>query len=147
MADGHILDNRISTVACYLAQALAGADDFCLVSAYFTIHGYALLAEQLDTVGRTRFLFGDPGSVEEVDPGQKEPKAFALTEGGLEPRHVLVQKALARRCAAWVGQSTVEIRAIHRANFLHGKLYLIASPHGRAGVVGSSNFTRRGLGA
>ena len=146
MAERHILDNRTSTVAGYLGQTLAGADDFCFVSAYFTIHGYALLAEQLETVGRTRFLFGDPGSVEEVDPGEKEPKAFVLTEGGLEPGQVLVQKALARRCAAWVGHSTVEIRAVRRVNFLHGKMYLIASPHGRAVVVGSSNFTRRGLG-
>ena len=146
MAKCHILDNQRSTVAAYLGQALAGADDLSIVSAYFTIHGYALLADQLDTVGRTRFLFGDPGSVEEVDPGEKEPKAFELTEDGLEPRHVLHQKALAARCAQWVGKDTVEIRAISRANFLHGKMYLTTSPHGATGVVGSSNFTRRGLG-
>ena len=146
MTDRHILDNQARTVASYLRQALDGARNFRFVSAYFTIHGYALLADQLETVGRTRFLFGDPVSVEEVDPGEKEPKAFALTENGLEPRQVLHQKALAVRCARWVGKSTVEIRAISRANFLHGKLYLTASPHGATGVVGSSNFTRRGLG-
>ena len=28
-----------------------------------TDHGHALLADQLDTVGRTRFLFGHPGRV------------------------------------------------------------------------------------
>ena len=148
MAERHILDNQTGTskVAGYLAQALAGADDFCFVSAYFTIHGYDLLAEQLESVGRTRFLFGDPGSVEDVDPGENDPKAFELSEGGLEPKQVLMQKALARRCAAWVRQSAVEIRAVRRANFLHGKMYLTAAPHGRAAVVGSSNFTRRGLG-
>lgn len=146
MTEHHILDNQSSTVAAYLRQAMARADDLSIVSAYFTIHGYALLAEQLETVGRTRFLFGDPVSVEEVDLGEKEPKAFALTENGLEPRHVLHQKALAARCARWVSKGSVEIRAISRANFLHGKLYLIASPHGATGVVGSSNFTRRGLG-
>jgi len=145
--DRHILDNRTGTVAAYLRQALADGEDFSVVSAYFTIHGYGLLADRLESVGRTRFLFGDPGSVEDLDPGQKEPKAFALTEGGLEPRYVLVQKALARRCAAWVRQSAVEIRTVSRANFLHGKMYLTASPHGQAGVVGSSNFTKRGLGA
>ena len=146
MTDRHILDNQARTVASYLRQALASADDFRFVSAYFTIHGYALLADQLKTVGRTRFLFGDPGSVEEVDPGEKEPKAFELTEDGLEPRHVLAQKALALRCAAWVRQSTVEIRSVSRANMLHGKMYLTTSPRGQAGVVGSSNFTKRGLG-
>ena len=146
MTDRHILDNRTSTVAAYLRQALADGEDFSVVSAYFTIHGYGLLADQLESVGRTRFLFGDPGSVEDLDPGQKDPKAFALTEGGLEPRYILAQKALAMRCAQWVRKDTVEIRAVSRANFLHGKMYLTASPHGRAGVVGSSNFTRRGLG-
>ena len=146
MTKRHLLDNQRSTVAACLRQALAGADDLSIVSAYFTIHGYALLADQLDTVGRVRFLFGDPVSVEEVDPGEKEPKAFTLTEGGLEPSHVLHQKALAVRCARWVGKDTVEIRAISRANFLHGKMYLTTSPRGQAGVVGSSNFTRRGLG-
>ena len=148
-ATRHILDNRTRTVAGYLKQALARADDFRFVSAYFTIHGYALLADQLERVGRTRFLFGTPSSVEDLDPGEQEPKAFALSEGGLEPRHVLAQKALARRCAAWVKKSTVEVRevrAVSRANFLHGKMYLTTSSHGQAGVVGSSNFTQRGLG-
>ncbi|KKZ14273.1 MAG: hypothetical protein TH68_05395, partial [Candidatus Synechococcus spongiarum 142] len=133
-------------MATYLRRALAGADDFRFVSAYFTIHGYALLADQLETVGRTRFLFGEPSSVEDPDPGEKESKAFALTEGGLEPRHMLAQKALARRCTQWIQKTAVEIRSISRANFLHGKMYLTTSPHGQAGVVGSSNFTKRGLG-
>lgn len=146
MTDRHILDNQTRTVASYLREALASGEDFSVVSAYFTIHGYALLADQLDSVGRTRFLFGNPSSVEELDPGKREPKTFELTEGGLEPRHTLAQKALAMRCAAWVRQRTVEIRSIARANVLHGKMYLTASPHGQAGVVGSSNFTKRGLG-
>lgn len=46
MIDRHILDNQARTVASYLKQALASADDFRFVSAYFTIHGYALLAQQ-----------------------------------------------------------------------------------------------------
>ena len=146
MTHRHIIDNRADTVADYLRTALADADDFSLVSAYFTIYGYALLAEQLDGVGRVRFLFGDPASVEELDPGKDAPKSFELTERGLEPNHVLLQKALARQCAAWVRRDSVGIRSISRANFLHGKLYLAQSPHGSAGVVGSSNFTKRGLG-
>ena len=146
MTAGPILDNRTRTVAAYLKRALTDGEDFSLVSAYFTIHGFDLLADELEAVGRTRFLFGDPGSVEELDPEKKEPKAFTLTEEGLQPKEVLEQKNLARRCAAWVGQSTVEIRSIRQANFLHGKMYLTASPQGQAGVVGSSNFTKRGLG-
>ena len=56
-----------NTVAEYLEKALTNADAFSFVSAYFTVHGYALLAEQLERVGNTRFLFGDPTSVEDLE--------------------------------------------------------------------------------
>ncbi len=142
----HILDNQAATVADHLRRNLRGADAFNLASAYFTIYGYELLSEELDQVGRTRFLFGDPTSVEDLDPSADEPKSFELTERGLEPNHTLQQKALAKQCADWVSQDSVAVRSVSRANFLHGKMYLTASPDSAAGVVGSSNFTKRGLG-
>ena len=141
-----ILDNQAATVAEHLRGYLPGADAFNLASAYFTIYGYQLLAEELDQVGRVRFLFGDPASVEELDPAASEPRSFELTEQGLAPNHTLLQKALARRCADWVARDTVAVRSVSRANFLHGKMYLTASPDRATGVVGSSNFTRWGLG-
>ena len=146
MSNRHIIDNRTDTVAGRLKQALTDADEFSFVSAYFTIYGYGLLAEQLDRVGNTRFLFGEPASVEALDPGGHEPKSFELTEQGLEPNHTLQQKALARQCAQWASKDTVAVRSVSRANFLHGKMYLAGSPRGATGIVGSSNFTKRGLG-
>ena len=146
MTNRHIIDNRTNTVAKYLEKALTNADAFSFVSAYFTVHGYALLAEQLDRVGNTRFLFGDPTSVEDLDPGEVEPKYFELTEQGLEPKHTLQQKALAKQCAQWVSKKNVAVRSVSQANFLHGKMYLTESLLGSASVVGSSNFTRSGLG-
>ena len=145
-ANGPILDNRRHTVAAYLRERLPQAETFRLVSAYFSIYGYELLAPQLDSVGEVRFLFGDPGSVGEVDPGEKEPKSFELTEQGLAPRHTLSQKPLALQCAKWVRSRNVAIRSISQSNFLHGKMYLTDAPDHAAGVVGSSNFTRSGLG-
>ena len=142
----HILDNQAATVGDYLRRNLRGADAFDLASAYFTIYGYELLAEELDRVGSVRFLFGDPTSVEDLDPGADEPKSFEVTESGLEPNHTLQQKALAKQCAHWVGKDSVAVRSISRANFLHGKMYLTDAPDGASGVVGSSNFTKRGLG-
>ena len=141
-----ILDNQVATVADHLRRNLRDADAFNLASAYFTIYGYELLAEELDQVSHVRFLFGDPTSVEELDPSANEPKSFDLAESGLEPNHALQQKALAKRCAGWVSKDTVAVRSVSRANFLHGKMYLTGSPNGAAGVVGSSNFTKRGLG-
>ena len=145
-AKEQILDNRQRTVVDFLRERLPRAETFRLVSAYFSIYGYGLLAQELENVGDVRFLFGDPGSVGEVDPGQKEPKSYDLTEQGLVPNHTLRQKPLARRCADWVGSDRVAIRSISQSNFLHGKLYLTDSPEARAGVVGSSNFTKSGLG-
>ena len=142
----HVLDNQAATVADHLRRGLRGADAFDLASAYFTIYGYELLAEELAGVGRVRFLFGDPTSVDDIDPVRDAAKSFELTERGLAPNHILSQKALARQCAQWVGQDSVAVRSISRANFLHGKLYLTISPDRASAVVGSSNFTRRGLG-
>ena len=146
MPSHRIIDNQTSTVAEYLKRALTNADDFSFVSAYFTIYGYELLANQLERVGLTRFLFGDPASVEDLDPSEDEPKSFELTEHGLVPSHVLHQKTLAKQCAEWVSKDNVSIRSVSRSNFLHGKMYLARSPHGSTSVVGSSNFTKRGLG-
>ncbi|MCY3692512.1 MAG: phospholipase D-like domain-containing protein [Chloroflexota bacterium] len=144
--ESHILDNQAATVREHLRRNLHGAHAFDLASAYFTIYGYELLAEELDQVGSVRFLFGEPKSVEDLDPGEDKPKSFELTERGLEPNHTLEQKALAKQCAEWVRRDTVAVRSVSRANFLHGKMYLTTCPNSASGVVGSSNFTRRGLG-
>ena len=142
-----ILDNRSRTVAEYLQQNLPEAAVFRLVSAYFSIYGYDLLHRELSGLKEVRFLFGDPASVGELDPGEKTPKSFDLSEQGLIPNHALQQKHLARQCAAWVKSRRVRIRSISQSNFLHGKMYLTESrtTNGVA-VVGSSNFTRSGLG-
>ena len=141
-APSHVLDNRDRTVVDYLRKHLSGAEAFSIVSAYFTIYGYGLLADELDRVPQTRFLFGDPSSVDDLDPGDKQAKSYTLTDNALVPNHVLAQKYLARRCAAWVDSDAVAIRSVKQANFLHGKMYLT----GDAGLVGSSNFTKNGLG-
>ena len=145
MPHQHILDNRTRTVADYLRKHLRGSDAFRLVSAYFSIYGYKELADALESVSEVRFLYGDPTSIDDVDPGQAEPRSFDVTEKGLNPRHVLDQRFAAQRCAEWVGCDTVRIRSIAQTNFLHGKLYLTSPPV--RSIVGSSNFTQRGLGA
>ena len=143
----HIIDNQQATVADHLRWHLGNADAFDFVSAYFSIYGYELLMDELDGIGEVRFLFGDPASVEDLDPGARDPKSFAVTEKGLTPNHALQQKFLAKRCAKWVRRGSVAVRSVSRSNFLHGKMYLSGSD-GEIGsaVVGSSNFTKSGLG-
>ena len=142
----HILDNREGKVVDYLRGELSSADKFRIVSAYLTIYGYDLLSRELSDIEDIRFLFGDPTSVDYLDPGEQVVKSFNLTEQGLAPREVLRQKHLARQCAEWIGSDKVAVRSAKRSNFLHGKMYLTESTENGAGIVGSSNFTRNGLG-
>ena len=143
----HILDNRTAKVFHYLQENLANADSFRLVSAYFSIYGYNLLAKELNTVRQVCFLFGDPASIKEPDPVAKEPKSFAFTERGLSPHRTLQQKQLARQCAQWMQKDAVKVRSVRHSNFLHGKMYLAESAGKTpSAVIGSSNFTQRGLG-
>ena len=131
----------------YLRGGLSDAGLFRVVSAFFTIYGFELLEDVLGGVGETRFLFGDPGSVDKLDPAEEDAQFFRVTEGGLAPGVVLRQKHLARRCAEWLDDGSVGVRAVSKSGFLHGKMYLADGPAGGGvAVVGSSNFTKRGLG-
>ena len=143
----HILDNRDRRVVDYLRAGLGDAELFRVVSAFFTIYGYELLEDVLGGVAETRLLFGDPGSVDKLDPADKDAQFFEVTEGGLVPGVVLRQKHLARRCHEWMNRGSVGVRAASRSGFLHGKMYLADGPDSEGvSVVGSSNFTKRGLG-
>ena len=142
-----IVDNRDRRVGDVLRDETTPASALSFVSAYFTIYAYEALRDVLEAAGPLRFLYGDPQGVGTVDPAANEPKAFKLVDdGGIELKHTLAQKALARACAAWI-ERQVDVRTVQAANFLHGKLYHIAQPGGSsAALLGSSNFTRRGLG-
>ena len=142
-----VIDNNRITVADHLRRHLDAANSFDFVSAYFSIYGYQLLADELDCLDQVRFLFGDPTSVEDLDPGDRDPKSFDVTEKGMVANHTLHQKPLAERCAAWMSRDSVSIRSITQANFLHGKMYLSGVRNKpEHGLVGSSNFTKSGLG-
>ena len=147
MHDKRIIDNEDVSVAEVLRRELLRSDAFDIVSAYFTIYGYELLEDSLRAMNRVRFLYGDHASVEDIDPGDKEPKHFRLSEQGLSPQHSLHQKHLAERCAKWICRDSVHIRSIKQSNFLHGKMYLTSKDkQTTSGMVGSSNFTKGGLG-
>ena len=141
-----IIDNRSRRVGDFLGEKIEAGSHLSIVSAYFTIYAYQALRDALEGVDRVRFLYGEPHGVGAMDPKGNKPRSFHLTDdGGIELRRVMAQKAIARACAAWI-ESKVEVRTVRRAGFLHGKLYHVANPDGAAALVGSSNFTRRGLG-
>ena len=142
-----IVDNRDRKVMDFLSERVVAGSDLSIVSAYFTIHAYKSLRDALDGVAHARFLYGDPQGIGTMDPDGGEERSFRLTEdSGMDLRHALAQKPLAQACAAWIKEK-VDVRAVARAGFLHGKLYHTENARGdSAALVGSSNLTRRGLG-
>ena len=142
-----IRDNHYcGTVGDFLKPHLRDGSEVSVVSAYFTIYAYAALKAWLDRIGHMKFLFGEPSFVKSLDPAKTETKAFIIAPEGLKLANTLQQKRAARECAEWIGQK-VDIKTVCQTGFLHGKLYHVANDGRDAvAILGSSNFTPRGLG-
>jgi phosphatidylserine/phosphatidylglycerophosphate/cardiolipin synthase-like enzyme len=91
------------------------------------------------------FLFGEPTFVKSLDPGKTETKTFIIAPDGLKLANVLQQKRVAAECAEWIRRK-VNIKSVCQTNFLHGKLYHVKNGGEDVAILGSSNFTPRGLG-
>ena len=141
-----IRDNRArGNVADFLREKVASGSHLSVVSAYFTIYAYDALAKELDQVQSVKFLFGEPKFIQTLDPDKTDKKAFKIEDEGLTLSNRLQQKKVARSCSEWIA-SKVDIRSIRESNLLHGKLYHVDDGRREHALMGSSNFTQRGLG-
>lgn len=142
-----IRDNHIyGKVGDFLSEKIKPESQLSIVSAYFSIYGFEPLCKQLSDINQCRFLFGEPSFIEQIDSTKTETKAFDITEDGLGLHDKrLEQKAIAKACADWI-YDKVEIRSLIKTNLLHGKLYHINNNGVIDALVGSSNFTKQGLG-
>ncbi|MBV5310219.1 helicase-related protein [Chromatium okenii] len=129
----------------FLAHHVTADSQLAIVSAYFTIYAYDALATELDQIQHLRFLFGEPSFITALDPNKNDKKYFNIADEGLDLANRLRQRDVARRCANWIREK-VEIRSMQHANLLHGKLYHIHYGNREHALLGSSNFTQRGLG-
>ncbi len=144
--DTGIRDNHTrGSVASFLSEKIQDGSALSIVSAYFTIYAYDALKESLDRIQHLDFLFGEPSFVNRLDPSKTEKKAFIMDAGGLELANKLQQKRVAKECAEWI-EKKVKIKTIKQSNLLHGKMYHIATAGVQDAILGSSNFTVRGLG-
>jgi SNF2 family DNA or RNA helicase len=133
------------SVAEFLNQKIQDGSKLSIVSAYFTIYAYEALKDCLERIDHLDFLFGEPSYVNRLDPAKTEWKAFLIDSDGLELANRLQQKRAAKECAEWI-ERKVDIRTIKQSNLLHGKMYHIANGGVEDAILGSSNFTIRGLG-
>lgn len=151
MADNHkhhfgIRDNHSrGNVTDFLTKKITAHSRLSVVSAYFTIYAYEALSKELDQIEHLSFLFGEPSFIASLDPEKTDKKSFKIEDEGLNLANRLQQKEVARRCVEWI-RNKVEIRSVRQANLLHGKLYHIDDGRREHALLGSSNFTRRGLG-
>ena len=144
--DSRIRDNNIyGTVANFLKDKIQDGASLSFVSAYFTINAFNALRGSLTGIDNLRFLFGEPDVIGGMDPSKTESKAFRLTEEGLGLRNELAQNEIAKACADWI-EKKVKIKSVRKTNFLHGKMYYVENGNGADAIIGSSNFTVRGLG-
>ncbi|MDE0013031.1 MAG: helicase-related protein [Candidatus Poribacteria bacterium] len=141
-----IRDNLLrETVHDFLQQEIKNGSALSIVSAYFTIYAYEKMQHSLNKIEELRFLFGDPDFVKRMDPNNTDKKAFDITDTGLALNQQLRQKPIAKACAKWIKEK-VEIRTTRQSNLIHGKMYHIANNGVDKAILGSSNFTMRGLG-
>lgn len=133
------------SVAEFLKDKIQTESKLSIVSAYFTIYAYDALKEYLNSIDHLDFLFGEPSFVNRLDPSKTENKAFIIDAEGLELANKLQQKRVAKECADWI-EAKVDIKTIRQSNLLHGKMYHIDNGGVEDAILGSSNFTVRGLG-
>ena len=141
LRDNHTRGN----VADFLRAKAQSGSKLSIVSAYFTIYAYDALKLELERINHLDFLFGEPSFVNRLDPSRTEKKAFIIDADGLELSNRLQQKRIARECADWI-ERKVDIKSITQSNLLHGKMYHVATGGVEDAILGSSNFTVRGLG-
>src|SRR6266404_2054896 len=133
------------SVAEFLEAKIQTESKLSVVSAYFTIYAYDALKAKLDSINHLDFLFGEPSFVNRLDPSKIETKSFIIDAEGLELANKLRQKRVAKECADWI-ERKVDIKTIKQSNLLHGKMYHVAAGGVEDAIIGSSNFTVRGLG-
>jgi superfamily II DNA or RNA helicase len=164
------------TVGDFLRPRILPGASLSFVSAYFSIYAYDALRTELDRIGNLRFLFGEPRFLKSLDPARSETKHFAIDGTGLSLSNILSQKAAARACERWIEskvevRSITQAGLLHGKMYIvdgehtdppHTNQREVATLFGdtpvnlslyehneslrRTAIVGSSNFTMRGLG-
>jgi hypothetical protein len=140
-----IRDNKNrGSVGHFLTENVKPNAQLSIVSAYFTIYAFSVLKDSLSNIKQLNFLFGEPRFIKSVSQDQ-EQKAFKIEDDEITLTNKLQQSCIARECKEWI-EEKVNIRSVIQSNLLHGKMYHITSEGKDSAILGSSNFTVKGLG-
>ena len=132
------------SVAHFFEEKTKSASHIAMVTAYFTVFAYIRMKPVLDRAEKIRLLFGDPAFIGGF--GAKQDHAmFTISDEAVALLNNTDQRASVADCLDWF-KHNVEVRSVIEPGFLHGKMAHISTEHAAHAIVGSSNFTIRGLG-
>ena len=155
-----IRDNRdCGRVGDFLREKIKPSSQISIVSAYFTIYAFEALKDKLLNIKQLNFLFGEPSfitpsviqasSLSQNNNNQDgcftSRKVFTIDDDTITLTNKLQQSRIAREAQEWI-EDHVNIKSIKQSNLLHGKMYHIANGEREDAILGSSNFTVKGLG-
>jgi len=148
MNNNLIRDNKSrGTVGDFLKTNIKPDTNISVVSAYFTVYAFQRLKDELKSVNKMRFLFGEPTFVN-IDSDKYVSRDYKIEDDNLtlNVNETIQQKSISKECAEWI-ESKVEIKSMVKPNFLHGKMYILNElDYDEKVITGSSNFTVNGLG-
>lgn len=143
-----IYDNQSAARSAmqWLEDALHDGQNLDVASAYFTVHAFYRLKDELNALDRTRFLFGEPRFVSQIDPA-RDVAVGTLEGGSFSIQHQLQLSPQVLATIDWLERESVEVRSLREGRLLHGKMYGVTKRNGVVeALLGSSNFTLSGLG-
>jgi len=153
----YVIDNLQHKLADVLNDILAQhqGKSMDVATAYFSIHGFGLIKENIQGLGSFRLLLGfEPKTGEDIGM-HPDPSAFRVSlkdDLNREP-FTIETLELVEDLIRFLRRDDVDVR-LYTKGFLHAKCYLFYADRPSAGwdrfqpvagIVGSSNFTAPGL--
>jgi PLD-like domain len=137
-------NHRHGKVAAFFEEKTKLNSHIAIVTAYFTVAAYMRMKPVLARGEKIRLLFGDPAFIAGFETVAQNA-VFSINDDALALLSKLDQRASVADCIEWF-TNDVEVRSVIEPGFLRGKMAHISTPDAAHAIVGSSNFTVRGLG-
>ena len=89
-------NNDKGSVGQFLRENIKSDSNLSIVSAYFTIYAYSHLKNELDSISKLKFLFGEPTFIKALDPTKVNKRDFKIEDDKLviPIESQLIQKAI-----------------------------------------------------
>jgi len=148
-----LADNQRLRLADVLLEEIPNHKFLSIATGYLDLPGFELLSEALADYTSVRILIGQEPlppqySVGAVDLAKLDDtfpeNQLRISLEQLE-QHESMRKA-AKNLRDWISEGRISVK-IYRGNFLHAKTYIFGELDSTSaiGIIGSSNFTKRGL--